>query len=277
MAVSELTFHSAVLDMIGLTPTWSADAANSLRAIEVRDGFLLPPSVAEWYELDGADRILLGKSECQLLPEHALKRLEWKQFTRDSETIRLPLYEDAYEEMSAHVASGWRTTPISDMAGTISLGTDREGISDFVIKLDGSADPPVYNIGQVQWPDWWLWDPQFSGFVFSVCADTWLRPADSEVMRMEAQSRWPSPDVMGALARILRVGPQYADGPLPRSQWFYSTSATLRICDPSLAYGCDNPDHDAVWTILAGYEESVEELKQLVNSALGAKLRFLGR
>src|SRR5688500_14280324 len=61
--------------------------------------------------------------------------------------LRKPLYPgEGAEEMSAWAEEGYRIVPIADMLGTVNLGTDREGISDLSVVLNGAADPPVYNL-----------------------------------------------------------------------------------------------------------------------------------
>ena len=54
-----LTYHSRTFELLGAEPRVSAAALEMLEQVDKRIGRVLPASVREWYELDGARQLLL--------------------------------------------------------------------------------------------------------------------------------------------------------------------------------------------------------------------------
>jgi hypothetical protein len=132
-----MSFHTATFLLLGNEPRVTAAARAAVDDAEQRLGIPLPSSVREWYERDGAIRILA---------EHS----------NDDPPIKVP---DLTVEQ-------WQSQTL------IPIRHENQGVCTWAICLDGTDDPPVLVDVDTNGREWHLLAHSFSEYVYS-CVWDW--------------------------------------------------------------------------------------------------------
>jgi hypothetical protein len=103
-----LKHHQKTFDLLGRAPEISPSAAATLAQREQELGLAFPPSLKEWYSLEGAERIL---------------------YQHSNQDPPIPLAELGHPE---HLAQG-----------VLCIQNENQGVAAWFVRLDGSDDPPV--------------------------------------------------------------------------------------------------------------------------------------
>lgn len=131
-------FHARALTLLEVAPPVSAAATDELARLERERGILLPPSVREWYALEGAGELLRRGIDGQGIHPHELGRPH-----------------EGFEEPVDLVPEG-----------RMLLMVENQGVCSWAVRLDGSNDPPVdVEYDSMPEPEWSPFTPSFSHFV----------------------------------------------------------------------------------------------------------------
>jgi hypothetical protein len=150
-----LKYHQAVFDRLGLVPRLSESSIVKLAKRERKCKVAFPPSMREWYSIEGAVALLDQSSN------------------GDSGAHALPLARLG-ESMNDHLDQ-----PNQAAKDYLLVFTAGEAGLPLYVHVDGSDDPPVYvdnskyTNGDTLKIEWLPWKPTFSKFVFD-----WMAQAD---------------------------------------------------------------------------------------------------
>jgi hypothetical protein len=128
---TQLRYHQAVFDLLGLEPRPSAARLRALRDHEERSGVAFPPSIVEWFALEDAEEIFADHTT--------------------------PDYLTALEELAdpAMVAQGY-----------LAIADENQGVVAWYARLGGADDPPIYDNNDSPDPAaWTLCSASFSAFI----------------------------------------------------------------------------------------------------------------
>jgi hypothetical protein len=131
-------FHARALALLETVPPVSAAATDELTKLERDRGIVLPPSVREWYALEGASELLRKGIDGQ--------GIHLDQLGRPHEGFEEPV------------------DPVPQ--GRMLLMVENQGVCAWAVRLDGSSDPPVdIEYDTMPEPEWHPFTPSFSQFV----------------------------------------------------------------------------------------------------------------
>lgn len=177
---AHLHYHRAIFELMGREPRVSVE---SLRRIERREeacGSRFPASVREWYALEGAEDLL-------------------RRYCGNDEPVRLDGMGSLEE-----VRWGW-----------IHVMSENQGVASWVVRLDGSEDPPVDVLDEdcddSAPPRCVPWSSSFSVYIFDVVStgfiDAWFRE-----LQVSAVGSPPNEADLDYLRGRLTEGPRTAGG-----------------------------------------------------------------
>jgi len=141
-----LTYHSRTFELLATEPRVSPAALEMLEQVEKRIGRVLPASVREWYELDGARQLLL-------------------RFSNDDPPLHISDFGKPLKDTSGGGPH--------DLLGRnlLVFRWENQGVCAWAIQLDGSDDPPVVVDFDTPFSSWvqcassfsqhlyaWMWD-----------------------------------------------------------------------------------------------------------------------
>jgi hypothetical protein len=193
-----LRYHQAVFDLLGIPPVLSPSAIRLLEQRERACGTTFPPSIREWYSLEGAVDLLA-------------------RYSNDDHPTPLAELGDP-----AEVAQGY-----------LGFEVENQAVVGWYVRLDGSDDPPVLDNND-QWDedlsrvDWRLVSPAFSHFVFDQMAHYFVGGWWNNT-RLAALDRPPAPEDLAHLGRIYRTGPITDDGDGTRIHRFFNKFGLIYI------------------------------------------------
>lgn len=191
---SPLRYHAHVFRLMGRTPRVSEAAVRLIERREEETGLRFPPSVREWYSLEGAVELLADN--CEASDPVPLDQLG------SPEEARL----------------GW-----------FRIMDDRDGVASWYVRLDGSDDPPVDVCDDDARPPFDLtetpWSSTFGIYVYDLVSSAAVggrrlglqldakdeRPDGSDLARLRAQME-EGPRTEGDVVRLTTYRFFNADG-----------------------------------------------------------------
>jgi hypothetical protein len=161
-----LRFHSKTFELLGREPEHSNDSAKLLDQVEKRIGNSLPPSVREWYEIEGACQILKQYSNCDR-----------------------PLEIAELGEPCGDTSDGGPHDLLT--RNLLLFKWENQGVCAWAINLDGSDDPPVVVDVDTQFRKWQHCADSFSQYVHTCVWDYALvmQSAPSDSLLVQAQNQ----------------------------------------------------------------------------------------
>jgi hypothetical protein len=157
-------YHSKVLTLMGITAREAADAATQMAAIEARIGRPLPPSLREWYSLEGA---------CALL----------ERYSNGDHAIAVA---DLGRDGLLH-------------GDLLVFRHENQWVCHWAVRLDGSDDPPVVVDYDDSFKTFRPCAAAFSAYVYA-CMWDWGTVVNNEAL-MQAQNRPLSDEALTWLRR----------------------------------------------------------------------------
>jgi len=136
-----LTYHSRTFELLGAEPLVSPAAREIFKQVEQRIGRVMPASVREWYELDGAGQLLLRFSNDD-------PPLDIVDFGKPLKDTRGGGPHDLLER------------------NLLVFRWENQGVCAWAIQLDGSDDPPVVVDVDTQFSSWVQCAPSFSQHLY---------------------------------------------------------------------------------------------------------------
>jgi hypothetical protein len=167
------SFHSATFGLLQVTPQLSPAASAEVDEIERELGFRLPSSVREWYCYQDAIDILSRYS---------------------NQDRPIPVREFAVQEWNTH-----RLLPFKH---------ENQGVCQWAMLVDGSADPPVWvdvELVEADWPHWVMQAPTFSTHIWA-CVWDYSRVLDQAAL-VQAQNQPLSLGVLSELRELFSEQP----------------------------------------------------------------------
>lgn len=175
-----LRYHQAVFDLLGQTPRASAERLRQIRLFEQQRGAAFPPSIVEWFALEGCETLFSANTT--------------------------PDYLVALDDLA---------DPDRLRQGYMPVAFENQGVVEWFARLDGADDPPIY--GNNDHPDpaaWSLCSPSFSAFIRHMIAGGRQELA-AERFRLEGEGAVPDSEALGRLLREFTAWP-VSSGPTRR-------------------------------------------------------------
>jgi len=137
-----LSYHSKTLKLLGAEPRVLPAALEMLDLVEERIGRVLPPSVREWYELEGGVERLL-------------------RFSNDDPPVDITNFGRPLEDTRGR-------GPHDLLARNLLVFRwENQGVCAWAIQLDGSDDAPVVVDVDTQFTSWMQCAPSFSQHLYA--------------------------------------------------------------------------------------------------------------
>jgi len=175
-----LRYHTAIFELLGKEPRLSEE---SLRRIERREqacGVRFPASVREWYSLEGAEGLL-------------------RENVANAEPVAL-------DQVGSPEDVRW---------GWLYVTNERDGVASWLVRLDGSDDPPVDVLDDDSEPPYDLsespWSSSFSAYVFDLVSEGSIK-AWSRELRVSAHGPPPGEADLALLRSRFSEGPRTQGG-----------------------------------------------------------------
>jgi hypothetical protein len=258
-----LRYHQSIFNLMGTSPRISELAADLLNERQRECCVALPPSVLEWFSIEGAQHLLtLHSSGDRGQDLVSLEKLGLTLFDRLGEQWQPG-------ELADELDPSWRRF--------LYLISGGENGFPLYVALDGSDDPPVYSDGS-------FWDDDehfvvqldrcnhtFSSFIFDWMAWPVIDPLQQGPAWSARLSAPPSAGELEHLKRCLYTGPQShcsssSERPLvdaSRTNYRYFTRDALLWIRTGARYGEDDWS-GTEWELRGASSGSLHSLLQTV-------------
>jgi hypothetical protein len=228
-----LTYHAKTFELLGLRPRVSPAAVDLLDKVEHRIGRPLPPSLREWYELDGAIDLLLQHSN----DDPPVDIADFGKPLRDENG-------GAAHDLLAHKLLAFRR--------------ENQGVCDWAVQLEGSDEPPVVVTFDTQLITWIPCAASFSQHVYACMWDyaASLGRLVSDDLLIMAQNQ-------PLTQEALRFLQSHFQAELVTHGWPGETQYRFFNGDQRILIGADKGQAD--WFLAAESEEALGQLATLLS------------
>ena len=190
---TQLHYHQAVFDLLGLEPRPSADRLRALRAHEERCGVAFPASIVEWFALEDAEAIFADHTT--------------------------PDYLVGLDDLADPAMIG---------QGYLAVADENQGVVAWYARLSGADDPPIYDNNDSPDPAaWTLCSASFSAFIQHMIAVGQLDMADA-TLSLVADDLAPDLATIERLLQGYTAGP-HLHSARRRSYHFFNQHGRLSI------------------------------------------------